>query len=221
MSEKITSKLITIIDFQRSNLLSLVRALEYLGSNVQISSDPETIYEADCLILPGVGAFKEAMIRLSSKKIDLAIKENLKKGTPMLGICLGMQLLFDSSEEFGHTLGLGIIPGRIIGIKSEIPKISFKTPHIGWENLTLSQNINRQSMTFLQDISNLDEFYFTHSYCAKPQNINDILAISNYYHYEITAIVNKNKIFGTQFHPEKSGSSGLKILRNFIDLSFK
>lgn len=205
---------ILVIDYGVGNLLSVKRALEYLGAKVRLSSDPIEIINAEKLILPGVGAFGNAINALSCMGIDSAIKEAAFKGTPILGICLGMQLLFDSSDEFGYTKGLGLIPGNVQLITSIIgePKM-LKIPHIGWSSLQFTQGA--QQFPLLNTMGSQDSFYFVHSYVAMPTDSSNLIATTVYEGLDLPAIVSKGNIAGCQFHPEKSGPSGLRMLRNF------
>lgn len=190
------------------NLYSVSKALERMNHEYFISSSPEELSKADGLILPGVGSFKDAMGILHEKGLVAFIKESVAKGTPILGICLGMQLLFEESEENGLTQGLGFLTGRI----TKFPGVttsgeSYKVPHMGWNDLNL---INPSPL--LQNIEG-GHVYFVHSYYAKTDNENVIA--SSTYDVEVPAVVGKGNVFGTQFHPEKSSELGLKILQNY------
>lgn len=190
------------------NLYSVSKALERMNHEYFISSSPEELRKADGLILPGVGSFKDAMGILHEKGLVNFIKESVAKGIPLLGICLGMQLLFEESEENGLTQGLGLLKGRI----TKFPGVTasgetYKVPHMGWNDLNL---INPSSL--LQNIEG-GHVYFVHSYYAKTDNEN-VLASSTY-DVEVPAVVGKGNVFGTQFHPEKSSELGLEILQNY------
>ncbi len=200
--------MIGIIDYGMGNLYSVSKALERMDHVYFISSLPDELAKADGLILPGVGSFKDAMGILHEKGLVTFIKESIAKGTPLLGICLGMQLLFEESEENGLTQGLGLLKGRI----TKIPGVTasgetYKVPHMGWNDLEL-----KNASPLLQKIE-AGHVYFVHSYYATTNNKN-VLASSSY-DVEVPAVVGKGNVFGTQFHPEKSSDLGLKILQNF------
>jgi glutamine amidotransferase len=208
---------ITVIDYGVGNLLSVSRGLEHCGAKVNLSSDPEFILKSKKIILPGVGAFPNGMRALNELGLDLVIKEAVKNDVPLLGICLGMQLLLDESEEFGITKGLGIIPGKVVPIPNtcingEIQKI----PHIGWNSLVHSE-ADWQN-TVLQEIYEGDAGYFVHSFMASPEKSEDRIADAVYGGHKISAVITKGNTTGCQFHPEKSGEVGLKILRNFVKI---
>ena len=208
---------ITVVDYGVGNLLSVSRGLEHCGAKVNMSSDPEFILKSKKVILPGVGAFPNGMRALIELGLDAVIKEVVNNGVPLLGICLGMQLLLDESEEFGITKGLGVIPGKVVPIPNksvdgEIQKI----PHIGWNSLVKS-GVDWQN-TILQEVREGDSVYFVHSFMASPEKSEDQLADALYGGQKISAVIAKGNTTGCQFHPEKSGEIGLKILRNFINL---
>ena len=208
---------ITVIDYGVGNLLSVSRGLEHCGAKVNISSDPEFILKSKKVILPGVGAFPNGMRALIELGLDIVIKEVVKNEVPLLGICLGMQLLLDESEEFGITKGLGVIPGKVVPIPNksvdgEIQKI----PHIGWNSL-VNLGADWQN-TILQEVREGDAAYFVHSFTASPEKSEDRLADALYGDHKISAVIAKGNTTGCQFHPEKSGEIGLKILRNFVKL---
>ncbi len=199
--------MIAIIDYKMGNLGSVKNALDSLNIDSVITSDINVIKSADKLILPGVGAFKQAMDNLKELNLIDTIKEEVNNGKPILGICLGMQLLFTSSEEYGLTNGLNILSGRIIHFKEN----GLKIPHMGWNNL----NIASGSKLF-RGLNN-PYVYFVHSYHLVTDNLNYLLTKTTY-GYEFSCAVEYKNIFATQFHPEKSGDVGLKILKNFGDL---
>lgn len=198
---------IGIIDYGLGNLYSVKNALEFIGCEAIISSEIGILNKADGLILPGVGAFPDAMKFLRQRELDIFVKDITKK-LPLLGICLGMQMLFDVSYEFGETAGLGLISGKVVKIEHNDVKI----PHMGWNSLT---KIKSSPLTI--GLSEGDQVYFVHSYKAIVQNDNDLLAITDH-GGEITAIVGHDNVFGCQFHPEKSSQIGLKILSNFKEI---
>lgn len=199
--------MIAIIDYKMGNLGSVKNALDSLNIDSVITSDINVIKSADKLILPGVGAFKQAMDNLKELNLIDTIKEEVNNGKPILGICLGMQLLFTSSEEYGLTNGLNILSGRIIHFKEN----GLKIPHMGWNNL----NIASGSKLF-KGLNN-PYVYFVHSYHLVTDNSNYLLTKTTY-GYEFSCAVEYKNIYATQFHPEKSGDVGLKILKNFGDL---
>ncbi|RBQ29513.1 imidazole glycerol phosphate synthase subunit HisH [Aliarcobacter vitoriensis] len=198
-----------IIDYNMGNLASVYNACSKFTNNVKIVKDASDIKNLSRLILPGVGAYKDAMEHLNSNDLKSAILDFAKSGKPMIGICLGMQLLFESSEEFGFTEGLGLIDGKVVKFdKSQMNK-DLKIPHMGWNKI-----LNKENKLFegLKD----PYLYFVHSYHAVTSEKN-IIGTTNY-GYEFTSAVNKDNIFGFQPHPEKSHNNGLKILENFINL---
>lgn len=199
--------MIAVIDYGAGNLFSVQNALDYLKIPSVLTADPEAIKQADELILPGVGAFPDAMRMLrESGLVSLIYEEAGRK--PFLGICLGMQLLFEKSEEFGETTGLGLIPGEIL----KIPDRGFKIPHMGWNSLRF-----HHKSPLLTELEENDSVYFVHSYMA--QTADNYIAASCDYGVEIPALVQKGQVYGAQFHPEKSGTVGLQILQNFAALS--
>lgn len=196
---------IGIIDYGMGNLHSVVNALNFIGVDSFVSADPIELNKSDKLILPGVGAFKDAMDELKKAGLHTWIKEVSGKGVPLLGICLGMQLLFESSEEHGHTEGLGLLKGHIK--KLEVP---YKIPHMGWNELM----IKKEDPIFkgLED----KHVYFVHSYHLETEE--DIVSATTYYGKEVQVAAQQNNLFALQFHPEKSGDVGLNILKNFAKL---
>lgn len=204
--------MIVIIDYGMGNLKSVRNALNYLGIENKISDDYDEIRKADALILPGVGAFPDAMDTIEKLGLDKVIKEETEKGKYLLGICLGMQLLFEKGYEGLERTGLGLIKGNIVKMKDDREK-NVKIPHIGWNNL----KYNRKDILF----KNIDEgkyVYYVHSYFAQSYNNEDLVAYSEYGENKIPGIIRKNNIIGAQFHPEKSGTVGLDILKNFGEL---
>ncbi len=197
---------ITIIDYGMGNLHSVAKALEKVGGNVTISSNKTDIVQADKLVLPGVGSFGDCMRNLEKYDLIDTIKNSLASSKPFLGICLGMQLLFESSEESPQVKGLGFFKGKVVKIIA--PKL--KVPHIGWNNLKLAK-----PSPILANSQN-DYVYFVHSYYVVPR---DTKLITSFVEYggKITASIGKNNIQAVQFHPEKSSLAGLKILNNFVN----
>jgi len=211
------NKTVTIIDYGPGNLLSLKRAFEFLNTNVVITNEHKLISNSSRVILPGVGAFGTAMKFIRDLNIEEQLISVAEKGIPFLGICLGMQLLFTESEEFKKTNGLNLIQGKVISIPTNsIDGNRLIIPHIGWNSLVPSINSNNWKGTILEDNNFSDEVYFIHSLMATPQNAANKVAECLYGGHRITAVVKKNNISGCQFHPEKSGKLGLKILKNFI-----
>ena len=204
--------MIAIVDYGVGNLFSLRCSLSYIGCEAVITDSPEVLHAADNIILPGVGAFGDATEKLSSGGLDKVLIEEADSGKPLLGICLGMQLLFDESLEFGVHKGLGLISGRVVPLES-MPGWNrrLKIPHIGWNPL----KITRKS-PLLNYVDDGDCVYFVHSYYASECE-KDIIATAEY-SGEVTAAVQRGNVFGTQFHPEKSGPVGLRILKAFCEI---
>jgi glutamine amidotransferase len=210
---------ITIIDYGVGNILSVQRAFEFCGAKVVSTSDPRIILESQKVVLPGVGAFPKAMEKLRKLELDSVIKELTRGDTHILAICLGMQLLMEESSEFELTSGLGLIAGDVIAIPNETnSKILLKVPHIGWNSLEPNNIVSNWEGTILHDISPQEEMYFLHSFMANPFNSGNVLAHTVYGDLKIPAVVQRDMIFGCQFHPEKSGAAGLRILRKFLAL---
>ena len=210
---------VAVIDYGLGNLLSVRRGLEHCGATVAVTSDPDIILSAPRVILPGVGAFAHGMTELRNRGLDQIVRKVATQGGALLGICLGMQMLLDESEEFGKTEGLGIIPGRVAPIPPKTLKgDSQKIPHIGWNNLVLSQGLENGEGVLLKEINLREAVYFVHSFMAVPSNPKHCIANCLYGGISIPAIIGRGNIFGCQFHPEKSGTIGLKILRRFLSL---
>jgi imidazole glycerol-phosphate synthase subunit HisH len=212
------NKTVTIVDYGVGNLLSLQRGFQHLGAEVVITADIEKLHNAKYIVLPGVGAFSNAMSELNKLNLVDPITEIAKKGTPVLGICLGMQLLCDSSQELGLTKGLGLIPGNVVRMPNKsIDGKCLKIPQIGWNELVTNDGVNWDGI-ILKGLSEYDALYFVHSFMVVPEDDKYSLAYCLYGGNEITAVIQKNNIMGCQFHPEKSGEIGLKILENFLKL---
>lgn len=208
---------VVIINYGLSNLLSVQRAFEHCGTEVLVSGDPEDILAADKIVLPGVGAFKDGMHGLIQLGLDKAIQEKAKSGTPILGICLGMQMLFDESEENGCHKGLGLIPGRVIKIPAlSVTEEKQNVPHIGWNVLLPGDDGIDFNHALMSGLQSNEEVYFVHSYEAKPEQQEDLIANTVYGGRRVCAIAGKGNVFGCQFHPEKSGKVGLRIINNYI-----
>lgn len=201
--------MIAIIDYDAGNIRSVEKALQYIGEDTVISRDRDEILSADKVLLPGVGAFGDAMNKLKDYNLVNTIYDVVDKKIPFMGICLGLQLLFESSDETLGVSGLGILPGEILRIPD---KPGFKIPHIGWNSLKL-MNDGR----LFKGISEQAYVYFVHSYYLKAKDENIVKASAEYV-VDIHASVEKDNIFACQFHPEKSGDIGLKILKNFANV---
>ena len=200
--------MIAIIDYDAGNLKSVEKALLFLGEEAKVTSEAEEILSADKIILPGVGAFGDAMEKLNNSGLSEVIREAVKRKIPLLGICLGLQLLFEASEESPGVDGLSILKGKIVRIPD---KEGFKVPHIGWNSLS----INPESKLFA-GIPEDSYVYFVHSYYLKAEE--PIVAATTDYVADIHAAVEKDQVFACQFHPEKSGEVGLKLLKNFATM---
>lgn len=195
----------TVIDYDAGNIKSVEKALDFLGESVVVTRDKQTILQADRVILPGVGAFGDAMEKIRRYHLESVLKEVVQNGTPFLGICLGLQLLFDSSEETPKAKGLGILKGKIV----HIPDAKLKVPQIGWNSLHFPKNGR-----LFEGISENAFVYFVHSYYLQAEE--DIVTATTEYGVEIHASVEKGNVFACQFHPEKSSKVGLRMLENFI-----
>ncbi|MEE0968905.1 MAG: imidazole glycerol phosphate synthase subunit HisH [Clostridia bacterium] len=205
--------MIAVIDYGVGNLFSLVSSLSAVGADAVVTGDASVIKNADKIILPGVGAFGDAAAKLRATGLDEVIKEEAKNGKPLMGICLGMQLLLEKSLEYGEHEGLGLIEGDIVPISSVIPpEMDLKIPHIGWNALNFTEN----KSPLFKYINDGDYVYFVHSYFGARCEKNTI-ALSEY-GAPLTAAVARDNVMGCQFHPEKSGKVGLSILRAFGDL---
>jgi glutamine amidotransferase len=210
---------VTVLDYGIGNLFSVRHALEYCGASVELASQAESVKKAERLVIPGVGAFKDGIETLRSRGLEVPVQELAASGRPVLGICLGMQMLFSFSEEFGRHHGLGLIDGTVC----EIPKTgsngrAHKIPHIGWGMLEKPENIS-WSKSIFHGLPEKTATYFVHSFHAVPKNDQDLLAFCLYDGVKISAAVRKGNIFGCQFHPEKSGEAGLSVLREFLRMS--
>lgn len=208
-------KRVTMVDYGGSNLRSVQKAFEAVGVAIEVTSDPEMIRRAARLVLPGVGAFGPGIDALRSRGLDEAIAEAVAKGTPLLGICLGMQLLFAASEEMGRHEGLGLLPGRVVAFVGRPPTADapgLKVPHMGWNRIHYEDE-----HPLLAGVPDGSYAYFVHSYYCAPANPQDILATTAY-GVEFAAIAGRGRLYGIQFHPEKSQRIGLAILRNFAEM---
>ncbi len=208
---------VALIDYGIGNLFSVSRALEHSGAKVTLASHPEDILRADRIVLPGVGAFKDGMEALRSRDLVVALKEFAKTGRPLMGICLGAQLLFDSSDEFGQHEGLSILSGTVKKIPEEdLNHRSIRVPNIGWSRLEISGERESWENSILKQTNPSDTFYFVHSFSIIPDDAQVQLAACSHGGHKLTAAIQKDSVSGCQFHPEKSGLNGLKILETFI-----
>ena len=204
--------MIAIIDYGAGNLFSLCSSLKYIGCDAVITSEAETIQKSEKMLLPGVGAFEDAARKLQGSGLRELVIRDANKGKPLLGVCLGMQLLFEKSFEFGEHQGLGLLRGVVAPIRPRIPE-NFKVPHIGWNALKFPKGVISPLFKYISEGSNV---YFVHSYHA--EKCGGSITATAEYGAELTAAVGQGNIFGTQFHPEKSGETGLNILRAFAEL---
>lgn len=200
---------VAIVDYGMGNLHSVSKAVERLGYTSLVTADAGEILAADSVILPGVGAFGDAMEHLRASGMDVVVKAVAEAGQPLLGICLGMQLLFSSSEEHGEHKGLDLLPGSVVRFA---PRDGYKVPHMGWNKLGFLQP-ESPLLTGLEE----GHVYFVHSYHVLAGSDSDLLAVTDYGH-PVTAVVGRNHVYGMQFHPEKSGELGIKLLGNFLRL---
>ena len=205
---------ISIIDYQLSNLFSVQHACEFAGLNAEITSDPKDLYKSHAIILPGVGAFGDAMKNLQNLGLISPILEHINSKKPFMGICLGLQLLFDSSEEFGNHKGLGVIKGKVIKFPNKnLQKKPLKVPQIGWNKIFIQKDAS-----YLKNIKDGEFMYFVHSFFVIPDEKKVILTKTVYEGMEYTSAISQNNVFAVQFHPEKSGPQGLKIYENFAKI---
>lgn len=200
--------MVGIIDYEVGNLFSLASSLKSIGQEVVVSGNPDTLIQADRLILPGVGAFENAAFKLRQTGMDSLIREQTAKGVPLLGICLGMQMLFEKSFEYGEHEGLGLLKGQIVPLAEKLSG-ALKIPHMGWNQL----HITKKNSKLFANTREGEYVYFVHSYFA--DGCGDALAATSEYGIPVTAAVEQDNLFGCQFHPEKSGRVGLEILRAF------
>jgi len=211
---------VTVVDYGLGNLFSVSRALERAGAAVSITDSPSGIHCARRLVLPGVGAFRNGMQGLRSRQIVEQLRRYGASGRPLLGICLGMQLLFEWGAEFGHHEGLGLLKGGVEAIPpTDVHGNPQKVPHIGWNELFFASGRNTWANTPLGDLEPGTAVYFVHSFTAGPADASDRLADCQYHGRMLSAAVARGALFGCQFHPEKSGRAGLKILKSFLSLN--
>lgn len=208
---------VAVIDYGLGNLLSVGRGLEQCGAEVTVTPDPDEILSAPWVVLPGVGAFADGMAELRRRGLDSVVREVAARGTPLLGICLGMQMLLDESEEFGLTPGLGLIPGRVVPVASTtVDGNPQKIPHIGWSALVSPEGREHWRGTLLEDLHPGDAVYFVHSFMASPADPGHRVADCLYGGVHVSASIARDNVAGCQFHPEKSGEVGLRVLRRFL-----
>ncbi|HCL57353.1 MAG TPA: imidazole glycerol phosphate synthase subunit HisH [Spirochaetia bacterium] len=198
--------MIGIVNYQRGNLNNVYRAFTSFGFETEITDSPENLERYNGLVLPGVGAFQDAMETLKKTGFDTAIKNYIQSGRPFMGICLGLQLLFEESLEFGKTKGLGVLKGKVVPFQ-----ISLKVPHMGWNQIRFSK-----PSRFIQSDLNGESFYFVHSYFVVPEEKEIILSTTSY-EIDFVSSIEKDNVFACQFHPEKSQKKGLKMIKNFGD----
>lgn len=209
---------VTVIDYGIGNILSVQRSLEHCGAKVTVSADAETILRSSRLVLPGVGAFGNAMTALAKRDLVEPIQRATANGTPLMGICLGMQLLLSESEEFGHAEGLNLIPGRVVAVPNRsVNGEALKIPHIGWSELK-PHRAGEWLHPFLKDSQVGDSMYFVHSFMAIPDDFTSRLVDCIYGGNAIAAIIGRGNVLGCQFHPEKSGEAGLRLINAFCKL---
>lgn len=208
---------VAIIDYEMGNMFSVDHACKYVGLDSIITEDKDVIMNADAAILPGVGAFGNCMANLNKLDLISPIKDFVAAGKPFLGICLGLQLLFTESEEFGFSKGLDLVQGKVVKFPAENSNgKKLKVPQVGWNHIYENGNGNHWSNSILKDTSSKEFMYFVHSYYVKPDDKNDILTLTNYEGIEYCSGVKKNNITAFQFHPEKSGIEGIKIYKNWL-----
>lgn len=202
---------VAIINYGMGNLGSVFKAFEDLGAEIFIAEHPDMLYQPDRVILPGVGSFTEGMERLKEHNWDEIIRDVVSKGKPVLGICLGMQMLASIGEEGGESKGLNLIPGRVVRLDKS--GCTLKIPHVGWNEV----NFKKQDQIF-NHIQDHSDFYFVHSYSFVTENSNDLIATASY-GMDVAAVIKKNNIIGCQFHPEKSSKAGRQLLKNFLEFT--
>jgi glutamine amidotransferase len=211
---------VTIADYGVGNLLNVVRAFENCGADISVTENPADIANAERLVVPGVGAFEGSINELVRRGFADEVRRYAESARPLMGICVGMQILFDTSNEFGEHNGLGILPGRVMPVPSlTTDGLMQRVPHIGWNHLVLPVHERGWRGTFLQSFEGTrPAVYFVHSYAAQPDDDTDRLADCFYGGHRICAAVRRNNVMATQFHPERSGEIGLSMVRGFLTL---
>ncbi|MDP6884753.1 MAG: imidazole glycerol phosphate synthase subunit HisH, partial [Rhodospirillales bacterium] len=208
---------VTVVDYGRGNLFSVTKAFEHCGAEVEVTQSAERVMAAERLVLPGVGAFGDAMEALRGRGLIESIREYAESGRPFLGICVGMQVMFDGSEEFGDHRGLGLIPGKVVAIPdTDSDGRPHKVPHVGWTRLDAPDGGPGWDGTILAGLGADDWVYFVHSFTAVPADDRHRLADSDYGGHRISAAVRLESLWGCQFHPEKSGPAGIAVLSRFL-----
>ena len=208
---------VAVVDYGIGNLLSVTRAFEHCGAAVKVSSDPAVLSAAPALVLPGVGAFADGMNGLRSRGLDNVVVDYARSGRPLIGICLGMQLLASVGEEFGEHTGLGIIPGRVRRIPvNNSAGLPHKVPHVGWADLEPPAAAAGWQDSILDGLTPGEAVYLTHSFAVKPDDPAHLLANYRFHGITVTAAIRHGNVSGVQFHPEKSAQVGLRIIRNFV-----
>jgi len=211
-------KKVVVVDYGLGNLFSLRRALHHIGYETIVSSNPSDIENASYLLLPGVGAFGDGMKNLRERRLTDPIKQFAASGKPLFGICLGMQLFMTESEEFGLHKGLNLIGGRVARFRDPLPEgPTYKIPNVGWRSLEYPEGRSSWNETLLDGVGEGSCVYFVHSYKVIPDERNHILAETNYAEGKYCSVIAKDNILGCQFHPEKSGETGLRILKNILN----
>ncbi len=205
--------MIAVIDYGMGNLRSVVKGFEKVGVIAEVTADPRVVERADAVVLPGVGAFGQCMEHLRAAHMDEVIPAVIAADKPFLGICLGLQLLFEESEEFGPVRGLGVLPGRVVRFFPDGAPDGVKIPHMGWNGLEMAQ-----PTPVLAGIPENEHVYFVHSYYVAPADTSIIATTTEYGGFRFCSSVARGNLFACQFHPEKSGAMGLQILRNFGDM---
>lgn len=205
---------IAIIDYEVGNIRSIFSAFEKVGAMPKLTRDRQEILNADGVVLPGVGAYSHGMEKLTEHGLDSVIKDFSATGKPVLGICLGMQLLLSESDEFGRTEGLGLIPGSVKQLKLLNPQVQ-KLPHVSWNELQVPDGVSWHG-TILEGIASEEDMYFVHSFMAVPESESHVLSLTSYSDSQFCSSVKNGNVYGCQFHPEKSAEEGLKIISNFI-----
>lgn len=208
--------MIAVIDYGMGNLRSVAKAFEAVGAPVIVTGEPNEILKADSVVLPGVGAFRDCMKNLQSKELDRVVHETVESGKPFLGICLGLQLLFDESVEFGCVRGLGIVPGKVVRFNPQDPQPGdgrLKVPHMGWNTVSI-----KKRNPLFESAPEDPWFYFVHSYYVVPDD-PDVIATTTNYGIEFVSGIQHKNIYAFQFHPEKSQKLGLSVLEKFAQLN--
>lgn len=213
-----TSRSVTLLDYGMCNMLNVARAFERAGADLKVTEDPRDAAQAERLVVPGVGAFADSMVEVTRRGHGDAIRAFAETGRPLLGICVGMQILFEGSEEFGDSPGLGIIAGRVMAVPAHTNAgVPQRVPHIGWNELLIPPSRNTWDGTIMQShVSKTPAVYFVHSFVPHPADPKDRLADFDYGGHRLCAAIKRDNITATQFHPERSGDVGLALLGSFI-----